>query len=143
TIRNGLKGCCVKSSRNVCTVIVVSYRDGHDVSSLGRVNFIVGIRMILWKNASILCGLAALIGTWYMVDLGHAKDPRPENPTGSEANSNSDSSGHIVNISPEALAIHRECLLIDGHNDLPWKCRTLGKGSFTEFDGDKPLPRLH
>lgn len=39
-----------------------------------------------------------------------------------------------VVVTPEALAIHRECFLIDGHNDLPYKLRQLGLTSFEKFD---------
>lgn len=39
-----------------------------------------------------------------------------------------------VVVSPEALQIHRQCLLFDGHNDLPWKFRERGQPAFTELD---------
>ena len=49
----------------------------------------------------------------------------------------------IVRISPEAARLHRRALLIDGHNDLPWKMRVNGSLSFEEIDISKPAPALH
>lgn len=37
-------------------------------------------------------------------------------------------------VTPEALQIHREGFLIDGHNDLPYKLRELGETNFDKFD---------
>jgi membrane dipeptidase len=45
--------------------------------------------------------------------------------------------------SPEALRIHRSGILIDGHNDLPWRIRRLGDSSFDKLDIARPQPRLH
>ena len=33
----------------------------------------------------------------------------------------------VVTVTPEALAIHREAILVDGHNDLPWEMRERGQ----------------
>jgi membrane dipeptidase len=49
----------------------------------------------------------------------------------------------VVKLTEEALAIHRDALLIDGHNDLPWQYRKLDNFSFTRFDIAKPQPLLH
>ncbi|MCL4110422.1 UNVERIFIED_CONTAM: hypothetical protein GTU68_006642 [Idotea baltica] len=34
-------------------------------------------------------------------------------------------------------------MLFDGHNDLPWQMRKLGKSSFDQLDISKPQPTLH
>jgi membrane dipeptidase len=48
-----------------------------------------------------------------------------------------------VKLTDEALAIHREALLIDGHNDLPWQFREKDDLSFTKIDLNKPQKDLH
>ena len=42
-----------------------------------------------------------------------------------------------------ARKIHQECLLVDGHNDLPWKLRTKAGSSFEQVDLTKPQPQFH
>jgi len=46
-------------------------------------------------------------------------------------------------ISDEARAIHREALLIDGHNDLPYALREKDGPTFRNIDLTKPQPTLH
>jgi membrane dipeptidase len=46
-------------------------------------------------------------------------------------------------VTPEALAIHREALLVDGHNDLPWELRQKDGPAFRSIDIAKPQPRFH
>jgi membrane dipeptidase len=41
------------------------------------------------------------------------------------------------------MAIHRQALLIDGHNDLPWELRTRADSGFEKFDVSQPQPKLH
>src|SRR5207302_8829732 len=48
-----------------------------------------------------------------------------------------------VVLTDEALAIHRDALLIDGHNDLPWELRTADGPSFRNIDLSKPQPKFH
>jgi membrane dipeptidase len=48
-----------------------------------------------------------------------------------------------VKLTPEALRIHHDALLIDGHNDLPWQYREKGDLSFSKIDIKKRQPRLH
>src|ERR1700684_3963327 len=49
----------------------------------------------------------------------------------------------VVKLTEEALKIHREALLIDGHNDLPWQFRKHADFSFRTFDIARPQPQLH
>ncbi len=46
-------------------------------------------------------------------------------------------------VSEAALAIHREALLIDGHNDLPYALREKDGLSFRNIDLARPQPKLH
>src|SRR5581483_6143945 len=48
-----------------------------------------------------------------------------------------------VVVSAEALRIHREALLIDGHNDLPWQYRQHNDFSFLNLDINRPQKKLH
>jgi membrane dipeptidase len=50
--------------------------------------------------------------------------------------------GPIV-VSDQARAVHAGAMLIDGHNDLPWKLRERGTLSFEKLDIAKPQPELH
>jgi membrane dipeptidase len=47
-----------------------------------------------------------------------------------------------VILTEEALRIHRAAIVIDGHNDLPWQVRKLGKSSFDVMDIARPQPEL-
>jgi membrane dipeptidase len=49
----------------------------------------------------------------------------------------------IVKLTDEALKIHRDALLIDGHNDLPWQFRKHDDFGFRTFDIARPQPLLH
>lgn len=51
-------------------------------------------------------------------------------------------SGPVV-VTDRARRLHRESLLVDGHNDLPWRMRTLGTPSFTQVDIAKLQPQMH
>ena len=48
-----------------------------------------------------------------------------------------------VVLTDAALAIHREALVFDGHNDLPWQFREKRDLSFKVIDLRKPQPALH
>jgi membrane dipeptidase len=48
-----------------------------------------------------------------------------------------------VELTEEALRIHREALLIDGHNDLPWQYREKGDLSFRKIDLRQTQRDLH
>lgn len=43
-------------------------------------------------------------------------------------------------VSDEALKLHRQCIVIDGHNDLPWTMRTKAGSSFDQADIAGSLP---
>ncbi|TWT48820.1 dipeptidase [Botrimarina hoheduenensis] len=45
-------------------------------------------------------------------------------------------------VSEEAAALHRDCLVIDGHNDMPWEIRTQGASDFSKLDISQPQPSL-
>jgi len=49
----------------------------------------------------------------------------------------------LVKLTEEALKIHRDALLIDGHNDLPWQYRKGNDFSFRTIDIARPQPTLH
>jgi len=48
-----------------------------------------------------------------------------------------------VTLTNEAQRIHRDAILVDGHNDLPWQYREKKDLSFSSIDIAKPQPRLH
>jgi membrane dipeptidase len=48
-----------------------------------------------------------------------------------------------VKLTEEALKIHRDALLIDGHNDLPWKYREKKDPGLDHLDITKNVPDLH
>src|SRR5262245_34741268 len=48
-----------------------------------------------------------------------------------------------VKLTDEALRIHREALLIDGHNDLPWQYRLRTDLSFQNLDISRSQKAIH
>lgn len=48
-----------------------------------------------------------------------------------------------VVLTDEARAIHREAILVDGHNDLPWQFRTKSDFSFQHIDISREQKRIH
>src|SRR4051812_40908526 len=70
----------------------------------------------------LLSGLAASLAE------APKKEPAPAEP---------------VKLTEEALQIHREALVIDGHNDLPWMFREKEDLSFRKIDLRQPQPALH
>lgn len=48
-----------------------------------------------------------------------------------------------VVVSEAALQIHRDALLVDGHNDLPWQYRQKADLSFLNLDINRPQKKLH
>ena len=51
-------------------------------------------------------------------------------------------SGAVV-LTDEALRLHRSAVVVDGHNDLPWKIREKAESSSAAFDLSRPQPDLH
>jgi membrane dipeptidase len=51
--------------------------------------------------------------------------------------------GKEIVVTEKALAIHRDALLIDGHNDLPWELRETDGPGFRTIDLTKPQKRFH
>lgn len=48
-----------------------------------------------------------------------------------------------IQLTEEALRIHRAAIVIDGHNDLPWKVREQHDSSFDKLDLAQPQPDMH
>ncbi|KAA3605144.1 MAG: membrane dipeptidase [Planctomycetota bacterium] len=48
-----------------------------------------------------------------------------------------------VVLSEQALRLHHQALLVDGHNDLPWQIRSRAGGRVEALDIRRPRPRLH
>lgn len=46
-------------------------------------------------------------------------------------------------VTQATMELHRAALVIDGHNDLPWKIREKGQSSFDLLDISQPQPELH
>jgi membrane dipeptidase len=87
------------------------------------------MRPVLGSLLAVLAGLstAALLGrAAHDEDRSRADKPRPP-----------------VRVTAEAERIHREALLIDGHNDLPWQFREKKDLSFRNIDISRPQPSLH
>ncbi len=49
----------------------------------------------------------------------------------------------LIEITDRARGIHEKSIVIDGHNDLPWKIRTESAGDFKIIDIAKRQPELH
>ena len=48
-----------------------------------------------------------------------------------------------VVLTDEARELHADCLLVDGHNDLPWELRTKSGLEFRDIDLLRPQPQFH
>lgn len=57
------------------------------------------------------------------------------------AEKNEKNRGPVV-LTPEAERIHKNCILIDGHNDMPWEIRKQGSRTFDQLDISKPQTTL-
>ena len=60
-----------------------------------------------------------------------------------------DKADHLPPVSERARQVHAAGMLIDGHNDLPWRLRSVGNMDLTKFDlsqrlssGQTDIPRL-
>jgi membrane dipeptidase len=47
-----------------------------------------------------------------------------------------------VVLTDRARELHAKCLLVDGHNDMPWEIRDQGSSNFDKLDIAKPQPKL-
>jgi membrane dipeptidase len=78
-----------------------------------------------FKSPITLC-LSILLIQGYL--NAHGEDSKPERGT--------------VVLSPEAERIHKSCIVIDGHNDMPWEIRKQGSRTFEKLDISKPQATL-
>ncbi|MFO0914429.1 MAG: dipeptidase [Pirellulales bacterium] len=83
---------------------------------------------------AIFVGLFGLAVQWLPSPLTAVAQP-PALPTADRS--------AVVVVSPEAMELHRQSLVFDGHNDLPWAMRERGKSSFSVLDIAQPQPVLH
>jgi membrane dipeptidase len=74
--------------------------------------------------------LPAALCTCVLSLVVHAQEPKP-------------ATRKPVVLSEEALAIHRDAPVIDGHNDLPWMLREKGGLGFRSIDLTRPQPAFH
>jgi membrane dipeptidase len=49
----------------------------------------------------------------------------------------------VVKLTDAAVALHRDALVFDGHNDLPWELRQKSSADFRRLDVARPQPKLH
>lgn len=75
---------------------------------------------------SLLLVVGSVIGT--AAEPEKKAEPKPRGP---------------VQLTEEALRIHRDAILVDGHNDLPWQYREKSDLSFERIDIAKPQKNLH
>lgn len=47
-----------------------------------------------------------------------------------------------VKLTEEAIQLHKSCLVVDGHNDLPWVLRKYSNSGFDTIDVSKPQPKI-
>ena len=50
--------------------------------------------------------------------------------------------GEPIVLTEAAKKLHATCLVIDGHNDMPWELRSQGSSDFVRLDIAKPQPTL-
>lgn len=62
---------------------------------------------------------------------------------GAGADDSGDAAGAKIEVTDRARKIHDAAILVDGHNDLPWKIRQLGSSTFKKLDIAQPQPELH
>jgi membrane dipeptidase len=79
-----------------------------------------------WKTLAAYC-LFAVTTDFLGVELLNAQNAVPRAP---------------IVVSPQAVAIHRDAPVVDGHNDLPWALRSAG-GRFDRFDIATAQPQFH
>ena len=83
-------------------------------------------RQIMRLTFRCLLAVAVLSGSAFAADKPTAKKPRPP-----------------VVLTERAKKLHAQCIVVDGHNDLPWVLRTKAASSFRQADISKPQPKFH
>jgi membrane dipeptidase len=92
-------------------------------------------RWLLWLPLVIVCAVTS--PDWWG---GVARPQDKDKPAGPKAEPKARGP---VKLTEEALRLHREALLIDGHNDLPWQMREKAGLSFRRYDIARPQKTLH
>ncbi|MAG93622.1 MAG: membrane dipeptidase [Planctomycetaceae bacterium] len=81
-----------------------------------------------WRRiAAVFCAVG-LVSTDRGVPVAGAAEPQSRKP---------------VVLTQRALELHRQCLVVDGHNDLPWTMRTKAGSSFKQADIAQSQPDFH
>lgn len=86
-------------------------------------------------------GLSAAVLLGLLVFFAGSVPGRGEEPAG-DAAQKAKSRPPVV-LTDRARELHRRCLVIDGHNDLPWAMRTKAASSFDQADIAQPQPEFH
>lgn len=68
---------------------------------------------------------------------------RVETAAGQAAADEKPNSRPRIVVTDHARQIHAGAILVDGHNDLPWKIRERGSSTFDQLDIAQPQPALH
>jgi membrane dipeptidase len=79
----------------------------------------------------------ALLAVW----LGVALAPTAATPGGKDPPKQKKRG--TVELTPDALRVHADALVFDGHNDLPWKLGEQKEPFFRKYDLTQPQPTLH
>ena len=93
-------------------------------------------RLLVWIS------LAALLLSACRTPSMPGQRHRPCDPQ-SVGESATDADHRPVELTDKALRIHRSAILVDGHNDLPWKVRERAESPFDILDLAQPQPGLH
>ena len=78
-----------------------------------------------------------------VLSLALAAAPGLTPASGDEAPAAKERRRERVALTEEALALHSQALVVDGHNDLPYRLRELTQGNFRLLDLRQPQPKLH
>ena len=84
-------------------------------------------------------GIVCLGGGWYAAAAHGQSAP----PTAGNNGPSAKSAVLPVQVSAAARALHEQCFVFDGHNDLPWTIREEGSRSFDNLDIAQPQPAIH
>src|SRR5713226_6098686 len=99
------------------------------------------------RRTSMRQVLFVLPWIWVPLTLSFARPDRSEAQSGREEKKSSvkaePATPGPVKLTEAALRIHREAIVIDGHNDLPWQFREKKDLSFQRIDISRPQKNLH